>query len=40
MQLVMLGTGDAWMEAALLGLAPSFPGRAVGVPDFKVLQLL
>lgn len=40
MQLVMLGTGDAWMEAALRGLAPSFPGWAVGVPEFKVFGSL
>ncbi len=24
-----------WMEAALAGLAPSFPGRAVGLPSFS-----
>ena len=40
MQVVMLGTGDAWMEAALCGLAPSFPGWAVGIPKFKVRTYL
>jgi len=36
MQLVLLGTGDAWMEAALHGLAMSYPGWAVGVAEFQV----
>ena len=36
MQLVLLGTGDAWMEAALRGLAVSYPGWAVGVAEFQV----
>ena len=36
MQLVLLGTGDAWMEAALRGLAMSYPGWAVGVAEFQV----
>ena len=36
MQLVLLGTGDAWMEAALHGLAMSYPGWAVGVAEFHV----
>jgi glycogen synthase len=36
MQLVLLGTGDAWMEAALRGLAMSYPGWAVGIAEFQV----
>lgn len=35
LQLAMLGTGEAWMEAALDGLGRSFPGRAVGVTRFS-----
>ena len=35
MQVVILGTGDAWMEAGLRGLAPSYPGWAAGIPEFK-----
>ncbi|KAK9824094.1 hypothetical protein WJX72_007694 [[Myrmecia] bisecta] len=34
MQMVMLGTGEAWMEAALEGLQASFPGSAVGLTYF------
>jgi len=34
-QLAALGTGSPWMEAALAGLAPSFPGAAVGLPFFE-----
>lgn len=35
LQLAMLGTGDAWMEAALGGLERSFPGQAVGITAFS-----
>ena len=31
----MLGTGEAWMQAALTGLELSFSGRAVGVTAFS-----
>lgn len=34
-QLVVLGTGDAWMERGLVGLAQSFAGQAAGVPSFS-----
>jgi len=34
-QLAALGMGSPWMEAALAGLAPSFPGAAVGLPFFE-----
>jgi glycogen synthase len=30
-QLVMLGTGEAWMERALMGLSVSHPGRGAGI---------
>lgn len=32
---MLLGTGEPWMEGALLGLAPSFPGRAAGIAAFS-----
>jgi granule-bound starch synthase len=35
LQLVLLGTGEAWMEAAAGGLAAAFPGRAAGVCRFS-----
>lgn len=35
LQLVLLGTGDGWMEVALDGLARSFPSQAVGLPAFS-----
>jgi granule-bound starch synthase len=35
LQLVLLGTGEAWMEAAAGGLAAAFPGRAAGVTRFS-----
>ena len=35
LQLVVLGTGDAWMEGALQGLGCSFPGQAAGLPTFS-----
>ncbi len=34
-QLVLLGTGEPWMEHALQGLAASFPGRAAGIAAFS-----
>ncbi|KAL4434830.1 hypothetical protein ABPG77_005357 [Micractinium sp. CCAP 211/92] len=34
-QFVLLGTGDPWMEAALLGLPQSFPGKAAGLTTFS-----
>lgn len=34
-QLVLLGTGEPWMERALQGLAASFPGRAAGIAAFS-----
>lgn len=33
-QLVMLGSGDAWMEGALSHVSKVFPGRACGLPYF------
>ena len=35
LQLAMLGTGEAWIQAALGGLEKSFPGQAVGVTAFS-----
>ena len=34
-QLAALGAGEAWMQEALRGLSASFPGAAVGLPDFS-----
>ncbi|KAL6770438.1 GBSS1B [Auxenochlorella protothecoides x Auxenochlorella symbiontica] len=34
-QVVVLGSGEAWMEAALEGLELSFPGQAAGLPLFS-----
>ena len=34
-QLVALGTGEPWMQAALASLAPAFPGAAAGVAAFS-----
>lgn len=34
-QIVLLGTGEAWMETALVGLEQSFPRRAVGLTTFS-----
>lgn len=34
-QLIILGTGDRWMEKAVEGLNKSFPGHAVGVCEFS-----
>lgn len=35
MQIVVLGTGEAWMETGLLGLAQSFPRQAAGITSFS-----
>jgi granule-bound starch synthase len=35
LQVAMLGTGEAWIQAALTGLELSFPGQAVGVTAFS-----
>jgi glycogen synthase len=35
LQLVLLGSGEAWMEAVLGQLGSRYPGAAVGVPDFN-----
>ncbi|KAL4423951.1 hypothetical protein ABPG75_001252 [Micractinium tetrahymenae] len=35
MQFVLLGTGDHWMEMALLGLSQSFPRQAAGLTTFS-----
>lgn len=35
LQIAMLGTGEAWIQAALNGLELSFPGQAVGVTAFS-----
>jgi len=35
LQLVVLGTGDTWLEAALSGLELSFKGSAAGMPSFS-----
>jgi glycogen synthase len=34
-QLVLLGSGEPWMEAVLGQLGRRYPGAAVGVPDFN-----
>ncbi|PRW61322.1 GBSSIa [Chlorella sorokiniana] len=34
-QLVLLGTGEPWMESALLGLSQSFPCSAAGLTTFS-----
>ncbi|KAI7845973.1 hypothetical protein COHA_000518 [Chlorella ohadii] len=34
-QLVLLGTGEPWMESALLGLSQSFPRSAAGLTTFS-----
>jgi glycogen synthase len=34
-QLVLLGKGEAWMEAVLSQLAGRYPGAAVGIPAFN-----
>jgi glycogen synthase len=34
-QLVLLGSGEPWMEAVLGQLGSRYPGAAVGVPDFN-----
>jgi glycogen synthase len=35
LQLVLLGSGEPWMEAVLGQLGARYPGAAVGVPDFN-----
>ncbi|BDA40737.1 probable granule-bound starch synthase 1, chloroplastic/amyloplastic [Coccomyxa sp. Obi] len=37
LQVVLLGTGEGWMERALAALSAAFPGRAAGVPRFDEL---
>lgn len=37
LQVVLLGTGEGWMERALAALSAAFPGRAAGVPQFDEL---
>lgn len=34
LQVVLLGTGEGWMERALAALSSSFPGAAAGIPKF------